>query len=535
MKPNVLIPFLSALLISAVLAPASVCASAPASAGRVAAESAIADQQVTASPTLAPADAAALQRLLQLGNQQAAVQFSNHRPARIPADALDRLFLWNEIALDTTAIDHTPVGTGELRIFGEQFGPARSSRAMAIVHIAMFEAVNAVAHRYRSYTGLHPVRSDVSVDYAIMQSAHDALVFLYPSQKPRLDDLLSADATTLSGSASQLANGRTLGILAAKSITDLRTGDGSEIPDPSVGGPFTPLGGVGHWSPDPVSGLNIYLGAYWSKVKPFTLASSDQFRAPPPPAINSAEYTKAFKHVKAVGGDPAAGTATVRTPAQTLEAIYWSYDGTPALCAPPRLYNQVARTIVLQQGMHHVEQAARMLALINTAMADAAISAWETKWHYQYWRPVTAIRSADQAGNTRVQPDAAWYPLGAQATNTRGPNFTPPFPAYVSGHATIGGALFQILRHYYPDNTPFTFTSDEWNGLNKDASGVTRPNRPLNFNNFTDAEYQNAESRVYLGVHWQYDADQGVIEGHKVADWVWDHAFTPIGDDDDQR
>ena len=211
-----------------------------------------------------------------------------------------------------------------------------------------------------------------------------------------------------------------------------------------------------------------------------------------------------------------------------MEGIFWSYDGTPALCAPPRLYNQVARAIVLEHGLNGLPEAARMLALINTAMADAAIAAWDSKWHYQFWRPVTAIRSAGQGGNTTVQPDASWYPLGAQATNSRGPNFTPPFPAYVSGHATIGAALFQVMRHYYPDATPFVFVSDEWNGLNKDASGVTRPYIPLQFSNFTDAERQNAESRLYLGVHWQADAVQGIAMGRSVGDWTWNHAFAPV-------
>ena len=169
-----------------------------------------------------------------------------------------------------------------------------------------------------------------------------------------------------------------------------------------------------------------------------------------------------------------------------------------------------------------------MMALINMAMADAAISAWETKWHYQYWRPVTAIRSTDQKGNPDVAPDPGWYPLGAQATNTRGPNFTPPFPSYVSGHSTIGGALFQILRHYYPDPTPFVFVSDEWNGLNRDVDGKIRPLIPLRFKSLSEAEGRNAESRVYLGVHWQFDEDQGTIEGNHIADWVWSHAMQPV-------
>ncbi len=492
---------------------------------------ALAQSSAADSPNFTRASSDELQRLLAVQEQQVSVLFSRHTPPRIPADAFDRLFMWNEIALETTAIDHTPIQPGELRVFGEQYGPTRSSRAMAIVHIAMFEAVNAVTRDYQSYTKLAPARGKPSVDYAIAQSAYEALLFLYPSQGERLRDIRDLDVVHIAGSDARLAAGQALGHAAAQSIIALRTADGSQIPDPSIGGPFTPLGGIGHWTPDPVSQLDIYLGAYWSKVKPFTLSSASQFRAPPPPALKSAEYTAAFQQVKSVGGDPRFGTPTARTHKQSVDAVFWSYDGTPALCAPPRLYNQIARTIVLQQGLNKLSDAARLFALINTAMADAAISAWETKWHYQYWRPVTAIRSTKQRGNTDVVPDPGWYPLGGQSTNTRGPNFTPPFPAYVSGHATIGGSLFQILRHFYPDQTSFVFISDEWNGHNKDADGKLRPVRPLAFPSFTEAEYQNAESRVYLGVHWQFDADQGVAEGHCVADWVFDHAFQPARHD----
>ena len=479
-------------------------------------------------PGLSPASSAELQRLLRVQNKEIPARFANTAPPRIPTDAFDRLFMWNEIALDTTAIDHTAVQPGEDRLFGEQYGPARSSRAMAIIHIAMFEAVNAVTQRYQTYTGLPQVSGPVSINYAIAQSAHDALIYLYPSQHVRLDALLAADVSNIHDGAKAFSAGEALGVAAAQSIVDLRKADGSQIPDPSIGGLFTPIGGVGHWSPDPVSNLTLYLGAYWGQVKPFTLDTSDQFRAPPPPSLTDPAYTKAFAQEKQLGGDPRFGTPTARTDYQTVEAIFWSYDGTPALCAPPRLYNQVARALVLEHGLNTLPEAARMLALINTAMADAAISAWETKWHYQYWRPVVAIRSAAQNGNTDVIPDPTWYPLGAQATNTTGPNFTPPFPAYVSGHATIGGALFQILRHYYPDPTSFIFVSDEWNGLNKDASGKTRPFIPLRFHSLSEAESRNAESRVYLGVHWQFDADQGTIEGNHVGDWVWNHAFRPV-------
>ncbi len=484
--------------------------------------------QAAPVPPLLPANSAELQRLLKVQQQETAVLFNHHVPPRVPADAFDRLFMWNEIALDTTAIDHTPVQPGQVRVFGEQYGPARASRAMAIVHIAMFEAENAVTREYTSYTKLRPAVGEVSVDAAIAQAAHDALVDLYPSQSARLDALLLADEERIAVRFPIRAAGNALGAAAARSILAMRGADGAQIPDPRVGGSFTPMGGVGHWTPDPVSKLTLYLGAYWGEVKPFTLNAGDQFRAPPPPGLSDPEYTTAFQQVKSMGGDPRFGTPTGRSRKQTVEGIFWSYDGTPALCAPPRIYNQVARAIVLEGGMNRLPDAARMLALINTAMADAAIAAWDSKWYYQYWRPVTAIRSMDQGGNTEVKPDANWYPLGAQATNARGPNFTPPFPAYVSGHATIGGALFQIMRHFYPDATPFVFVSDEWNGLNKDASGITRPLVPLRFGTFSEAERQNADSRLYLGVHWQFDADQGILMGHNVADWVWGHAFQPV-------
>ena len=481
-----------------------------------------------AAPALAPESAAQLQALLAVQSQQRGVALTNRQPPRVPSNTFDRLFMWSEVALDTTAIDHTPLNPGEIRVFGEQYGPTRASRAMAIAHVAMFEAENAITQRYLSYAHVAPVTGDVSLDYAIAQAAHDALVYLYPSQTERLDAILAVDASRIPGTPAAEAAGKALGTAAAQAIIALRQSDGSQIPEPVVGGSFMPIGGVGHWSPDPVSNLTVYLGAYWGQVAPFTLASGSQFRAPPPPALTDPAYTKAFHQAENKGGDPRFGTPTGRTRAETTEGIYWSYDGTPALCAPPRLYNQVARTIVLQQGMNALPEAARMMALVNTAMADAAIAAWDTKWYYQFWRPVTAIRSLDQGGNTEVTPDPTWYPLGAQATNTRGPNFTPPFPAYVSGHATIGGALFQVLRHFYPDATPFTFVSDEWNGMNTDASGKLRPLRPLSFSSFSDAEYENAESRIFLGVHWQFDADQGIVMGRKVGDWVWNHAFQRV-------
>jgi hypothetical protein len=474
--------------------------------------------------SLAPVSQAEWQGLLAGQDDRQAVAFNDTTIPNEPLSSFGRLFAWNEIALDTNAIDHTPPGPGQTYTFGQQFGPPRAARAMAIVHIAMFEAVNAVVHQYRSYTKLPPVSRNIAVDLAIAQAAHDALVYLYPSQQARLDGLLAFDSRFM-----VLDNAsRALGKQAATSIIALRSNDGSQTQEPVVGVNFTPHGGPGFWSPDPVSQSTLALGANWARVKPFVIKSASQFRPAPPPALDSQEWIDAFNQIRDLGGDPDQGTPTKRTPDQTLQGIFWTYDGVPNICAPPRLYNQVARTLIFQRGLPSVSAAARFLAILNTSMADAALAAWESKWHYQFWRPVTAIRNTPASADPALKPDPDFFPLGAQSTNSHGPNFTPPFPAYPSGHATIGGATFETLRAFFVDDEPFTFVSDEFNGKNFSSTGQLMPRVPVTFESLTEAEFDNAESRIWIGVHWQFDADQGVAAGRSVADFVMQHAFQPV-------
>jgi hypothetical protein len=441
---------------------------------------------------------------------------------------------WNEVAINASGLDHTPVASGEARVFGEQLGPARSSRAMAIVHIAVFEAVNAISGRYSSYTGVSAAPPETSMEAAIAQAAHDTLSDLFPSQKPAFDDDLAQDLAALHGRR-PIALGTDLGQRAAAAILALRAADGSAKAEPRVGIEFLTSGDPGKWRQDPVSQSPIALGAYWGEVKPFVMSSSSQFRAPPPPALDSAEYARAFAEVKAVGGDGIT-TPTVRTTEQTDTGLFWAYDGTPSLCAPPRLYNQIAMQIAGRMGSDVVELS-RLLALINTAMADAGIAIWESKYYYQFWRPVTGIREADANaalslpgdGNAATVADLTFMPLGAPASNLTGPNFTPPFPAYPSGHAGFGGALFQTLRRFYgTDKIPFTFVSDEFNGVTLDRDGNVRPFMPRTFNSLSEAEEENGQSRIYLGIHWSFDRVEGISQGSQVADYVFEHAFLPV-------
>jgi hypothetical protein len=268
-------------------------------------------------------------------------------------------------------------------------------------------------------------------------------------------------------------------------------------------------------------------------VAPFVLRSADQFPIPPPPAPESQEFIAAFDEVKHFGGcgdDPAACavaadgfvTPTLRTPEQAQIGVFWGYDGTPGLGTPPRLYNQIARQIARQRGSSGLELA-RLLALINVAMADAGLAAWKAKYDYEFCRPITAIRQADGGSGG----DPTWTPLGAPASNKIGPNFTPPFPSYASGHATFGAALFQILRRFYhTDRIPFSFVSDEFDGLTKDNTGAVRPRLSRTYANLSAAEEENGQSRIYLGIHWAFDKSAGISQGRRVADYVMDQVFT---------
>lgn len=455
-------------------------------------------------------------------------------PTQSPKRALDSLHRWNAIAINASGLDHTPVAPGDPRVFGEQLGPGRSARAMAIVHIAIFDSVNAVLGGFKSYTGVQTPRAATSLDAAVAQAAHDTLVSLYPSQAASFDSLL-ADDLGLIKNKNEKANGVDLGQRAAAAILAMRVGDGAQIPEPRVNIDHPTSDLAGHWRQDPISLIPLALGGHWGECIPFMLNSASQFRVPPPPDMTSNDYAQAYNEVKQVGGDGI--TPTLRTATQTFIGTFWAYDGTPSLCAPPRLYNQITLHIADQMKLN-TGDLARLLALVNTAMSDAAMSAWESKYFYDFWRPITGIRESDLGtgptgtgdGNPQTIGDPSFMPLGAPASNLAGPNFTPPFPSYPSGHATIGGALFETMRRFFgTDAIAFTVVSDEFDGNTRDHNGNLRPYMPRSFASFSQAEEENGQSRIYLGIHWSFDKTQGIAQGRLVGDYVFDNAFTPIG------
>ena len=217
-----------------------------------------------------------------------------------------------------------------------------------------------------------------------------------------------------------------------------------------------------------------------------------------------------------------------------MAGIYWAYDGTPSLCAPPRLYNQIALAIADQMGTDIVDLA-RLLALVNVAMSDAGVASWESKYYYQFWRPVTGIREADPGtgptgrrdGNPLTIGDPDFSPLGAPASNLNGPNFTPPFPAYPSGHAVFGGALFQTLRNFYrTDDDPVHVRLGR--AQRRDARQRGKPPAAAcrgRFTSLSQAEEENGQSRIYLGIHWEFDKTEGIAQGRRIATYVFQNAF----------
>jgi hypothetical protein len=438
---------------------------------------------------------------------------------------------WNAIAIDASGLDHTPPAAGEQRAYAEQLGPGRSSRAMAIVHVAIFEALNAIARERESTLHLPAAPRGAAPEAAIALAAHDTLVALFPAQRASFDAALARELVRVPSRRARMLGAR-VGSDAAARMLSLRASDGAQHAEPLMGTGYVPDEAPGQWRQDPVSRIPIALGAHWGAVTPFAIASASAFRIPPPPALDSPEYATAYAEAQTLGGDGVT-TPTLRSAEQTEVGIYWAYDGTPSLCAPPRLYNQILVQIAREQRTRMFELA-RLLALANVAMADTGIAAWESKYFYATWRPVTGIREADAGtgpsglgdGNPATQGDVNFSPLGAPASNLTGPNFTPPFPAYPSGHAAFGGALFQTLRRFYGrDDIAFTFVSDELNGVTRDNAGNVRPLLPRSFAALSQAEEENGQSRIYLGIHWAFDKTEGIAQGRAVADAVFERLF----------
>jgi len=377
-----------------------------------------------------------------------------------------------------------------------------ASRTLAMVSAAVYDAVNDIERTHAVFkVDVHAPRW-ASPDAAAAEAAYSVLVALYPNMSPLLDTTMAQSLAAVPAGAA-----RDVGVSVGRAVGDgilaWRANDGSAN---SV--PYVPGTAPGQWRPTPPDNT-VAWGPDWGQVTPFAIASAAAYQPPPPPALDNPQYATALNQVESLG----AQNSTTRTPDETQAAIFWSYD-LPSTGTPPVHYDQIVEDIALQQH-NTLAQNARLFGLVNVAQGDAGIVAWDAKYTYNFWRPVTAIRLANSDGNPATTADPTWLPLGSP--NVPGqPSFTPPFPGYQSGHATFGGAVFTILADFYgTDNIHFTIGSDQ-------LPGVMR-----SFDSFSTASLENAWSRVYLGVHFWFDETAGLAVGDALGNNIFDQIMGP--------
>ncbi len=383
--------------------------------------------------------------------------------------------------------------------------PGYSTRSMAIMNGAIYDCFQAIRRTHEPFHVDTIVAATTSRQAAASAAGYQIAKALYPAQNTFLTWAYQYSVGQIPESADKAA-GIALGESVAAQYLAWRATDGH---DSSV--PYQPRVGPGRWWPDPeFLPVQTALGPEWGAVATFGLINSQQVQPPPPPALDSQAYTAAFNEVKNYG----ARISPMRSQEQFAVGLFWAYDRS-GIGPPPVLYNWHLAEICLQRGTSE-EQNARLFALASVAMADAAICVWDAKFDTDFWRPVTGVRKADTDGNPDTEGAADWMPHGAPGGGVF-PNFTPPFPSYVSGHAGMGQAVFQaLIRFYGTDHATYSLTSSEM------------PGAVRYYQTFSAAAQENADSRVWLGVHWRFDQTEGQVVGTRIADYVADTAFQPL-------
>jgi hypothetical protein len=370
--------------------------------------------------------------------------------------------------------------------------PTMAARNLAMVHIAIHDAVNGIARGQRRYIAVGHAPAGAAPEAAAATAGHDVLVALYPNSRSQFDALHDHMLAQIADGARKQA-GREWGAAAAAQLLSVRANDGSSavVAWPGSDAP-------GQWRPTVSFGgvVRPALAPLWGKVTPFALQSGAQFRPPAPPHLSSISYAFELNQVKRLG----ATDSMKRTVDQTEIALFWGYG--PGSSTPPGHWNQIAQIVALNSG-DSLAKNARVFALLNMALADAGIAAWDCKYEFNLWRPITAIAEADADGNPWTSPDTAWMPLLA----------TPPFPEYVSGHSTFSGAAAVVLTHFYGRRTPFSVGSD-------DLAGVFR-----DYENFWQAAHESGLSRIYGGIHFRSANVQGLAIGDSVGSYVLRHSL----------
>ncbi len=412
---------------------------------------------------------------------QVIVPAQNIFPAQVNSSNENVVLRWNRVLKETILAGAHPSAT----IF--------PIRTYAMMHLAIFDAVNSIDGGYTPYLTDVPGSKNASVDAAAAKAARDVLADLYPSRTAIYDAELAASLEGVEPNRAK--QGIRVGEIAAARMLAARANDGwTATPIPIYSLPLSP----GNWQPAPPQNAAATF-THYPAVLPFALTSNSQFASAPPPVLTSARYGADFNEVKALGG----ATSTTRTAEQAQIARLWAGVGTPT--NPFLTWNNVARRVSLDRGLSAVENA-RLFALFNMAVHDQLLTSFTGKFYYGLWRPVTAIRRADEDGNPATEPDATWLALV--------PN--PPYPSYPGNMAGIGTAQSTMLALFFGrDDIAFEHT---WEG----AGGATR-----SYTSFAQMGQEQSDARIYGGLHFRFDNEAGQSIGRNVSNYVFLNFLRP--------
>lgn len=415
-------------------------------------------------------------------------------PMPIAASTPDQVLEWIAIMNNTVIAGKT--------------NPLVTSRVVALVSSSVFDAVNGIDPHHEPLHVKPAAKDDASRRAAAVQAAYAMLVYLYPLQTASLTSQRDASIAALRSTerSQSIQDGVAWGQFVADSIWAWRLTDGFAPPPPPFLGVLGIVGmpaAIGAWRPTPLVNAPG-AGPQFATMTPWVLTRPSLFRPVPPPTLTSDVYTADYNESKNMG----VFTGSQRTNDQSELALFWA--GNTAL-----YWNRIASQISTERSLSLSENA-HLFALMNVAMADAAIACWDAKYRYVFWRPITAIRSGDLDGNPNTELDADFVPWLDFF-----PAGTPPHPEYPSGHSTVSGAAAFLLAGIFGDNTAFTVTSD------------VRPGT-RSFSSFSAATQEIADARVFGGIHWRNSCVRGNALGQAVAEYISDHAMRS-GDHDRDR
>ena len=389
------------------------------------------------------------------------------------------VFQWNRVLQETV---RTP---------GQQPATIFAVRSFAMMHAAMFDAVNSIDRTYTPYLTDVPGTRHASIEAAAAQAARDVLVGLYPTRTAIYDAELADSLAGIEETSKQ--QGIRVGQSVAAHMLAARANDGWNVTPPPYVLPLTP----GNWQPTPPNFPTAGFTQF-PAVVPFAIGSSTRFAPNPPPALTSAEYARDFNEVKELGS----ATSATRTADQTQVARLWANVNTPTIAT--FVWNNVARTVAISRNNTTAENA-RLFALLNIALHDALQTTMTSKFHYGLWRQVTAIRRADEDGNPDTAPDVNWTSL----------LINPPYPSYAGNMASYTSQSTILALVFGRDDIPFQHT---WDG----AGGATR-----SYVGFTAMADEQANSRIYGGIHFRFDNVAGQSAGRNVANYLFLNFMKP--------